>query len=44
MNLVPCSVVENREITEGNFLLTLKVPRAFARPQPGQFVHLKIST
>ena len=43
MNLVPCTVLENREVTEGNFLLTLKVPRAFARPHPGQFVHLKVS-
>ena len=43
MNLVSCSVVENREITPGNFLLTLKVPRAFSRPEPGQFVHLRVS-
>jgi dihydroorotate dehydrogenase electron transfer subunit len=43
MNLVPCSVVENRELTTGNFLLTLKVPRGFTRPQPGQFVHLRVS-
>src|SRR5205823_6771802 len=43
MNLVACSVVENREITPGNFLLTLKVPRAFSRPEPGQFVHLRVS-
>jgi dihydroorotate dehydrogenase electron transfer subunit len=43
MNLVACSVVENREITPGNFLLTLKVPRGFARPSPGQFVHLRVS-
>ncbi len=43
MNLVACSVVENREITPGNFLLTLKVPRGFARPLPGQFVHLRVS-
>jgi dihydroorotate dehydrogenase electron transfer subunit len=44
MNLVPATVVENREITEGNFLLTLKVPRNFSRPKPGQFVHLRVST
>src|SRR5258705_459119 len=44
MNLVPCSVVENRELTPGNFLLTLKVPRGFTRPHPGQFVHLRVST
>ena len=43
MNLVACTVVENREITPGNFLLTLKVPRAFGRPEPGQFVHLRVS-
>jgi len=43
MNLVACSVVENREVTAGNFLLTLKVPRGFARPEPGQFVHLRVS-
>jgi dihydroorotate dehydrogenase electron transfer subunit len=43
MNLVACSVVENREITPGNFLLTLKVPRGFSRPEPGQFVHLRVS-
>ena len=43
MNLVPCSVLSNREVTEGNFLLTLQVPRGFARPQPGQFVHLRIT-
>ena len=43
MNLVPCSVVSNREVTPGNFLLTLQVPRGFSRPQPGQFVHLRIT-
>ena len=43
MNLVACSVLENREVTPGNFLLTLKVPRAFSRPEPGQFVHLRVS-
>jgi len=43
MNLVACSVVENREVTPGNFLLTLKVPRGFSRPSPGQFVHLRVS-
>jgi dihydroorotate dehydrogenase electron transfer subunit len=43
MKLVPCTVFENRELSEGNFLLTLKVPRSFATPQPGQFVHLRIS-
>ena len=44
MNQVDCTVVENRELTKGNFLLTLRVPRLFAKPQPGQFVHLRIST
>ncbi|HEX7077732.1 MAG TPA: dihydroorotate dehydrogenase electron transfer subunit [Candidatus Eisenbacteria bacterium] len=43
MNLVPCTVLENRELTKGNFLLTLTVPRAFATPRPGQFVHLRLS-
>ncbi|HEY7727753.1 MAG TPA: dihydroorotate dehydrogenase electron transfer subunit [Candidatus Eisenbacteria bacterium] len=43
MNLVPCTVLENREISPGNHLLTLTVPRAFARPRPGQFVHLRIA-
>jgi dihydroorotate dehydrogenase electron transfer subunit len=43
MKLVPCQVFENRELSEGNFLLTLTVPRSFATPQPGQFVHLRIS-
>jgi NAD(P)H-flavin reductase len=43
MNLVACSVVENREIAPGNYLLTLKVPRGFSRPEPGQFVHLRVS-
>jgi dihydroorotate dehydrogenase electron transfer subunit len=43
MNLVPCTVFENREITPGNFLLTLTVPRTFARPRPGQFVHLRVA-
>jgi dihydroorotate dehydrogenase electron transfer subunit len=43
MNLVACTVVENREITPGNFLLTLRVPRGFTRPVPGQFVHLRVS-
>ncbi len=43
MNLVPCTVIENRELTPGNFLLTLAVPRSFARPAPGQFVHLRIA-
>jgi len=41
---VACTVMENRELTKGNFLLTLRVPRGFSRPQPGQFVHLRIST
>jgi dihydroorotate dehydrogenase electron transfer subunit len=43
MNLVDCTVVENRELTKGNFLLTLRVPRQFAKPHPGQFVHLRLS-
>jgi len=43
MNLVACTVVENREITPGNFLLTLRVPRGFSKPTPGQFVHLRVS-
>jgi len=43
MNLCTCTVVENREVTDGNFLLTLKVPRGFGRPHPGQFVHLRVS-
>ena len=42
MNLVSCAVVSNREVSPGNFLITLRVPRAFARPQPGQFVHLRV--
>jgi len=42
MNLVSCSVVSNHELTPGNFLITLQVPRGFARPQPGQFVHLRV--
>ena len=42
MNLVSCSVVSNLELNPGNFLITLKVPRGFARPQPGQFVHLRV--
>jgi dihydroorotate dehydrogenase electron transfer subunit len=43
MKLVPCKVIENREVSPGNFLLTLTVPRGFATPHPGQFVHLRIS-
>jgi dihydroorotate dehydrogenase electron transfer subunit len=43
MKLVPCKVIENREVSPGNFLLTLTVPRGFATPSPGQFVHLRIS-
>lgn len=43
MKLVPCKVIENREISGGNFLLTLTVPRGFGTPSPGQFVHLRIS-
>jgi len=43
MNLVECTVLSNRELSKGNFLLSLKVPRAFARPVPGQFVHLRVS-
>jgi len=44
MNQVACTIVENRELTKGNFLLTLRVPRQFTKPQPGQFVHLRLST
>jgi len=44
MNQVACKIVENRELTKGNFLLTLRVPRQFTKPQPGQFVHLRLST
>jgi dihydroorotate dehydrogenase electron transfer subunit len=44
MNLVACTVVENRELTQGNYLLTLRVPRQFSKPLPGQFVHLRLST
>ena len=44
MKQVDCTVVENRELTPGNFLLTLRVPRQFSKPEPGQFVHLRIST
>jgi dihydroorotate dehydrogenase electron transfer subunit len=44
MNQVACTVVENRELTRGNFLLTLRVPRLFSKPHPGQFVHLRLST
>jgi dihydroorotate dehydrogenase electron transfer subunit len=43
MKLVPCEVFENRPLSPGNFLLTLTVPRSFATPSPGQFVHLRIS-
>jgi len=43
MNLVDCTVFSSRELTKGNFLLTLQVPRAFAKPNPGQFVHLRVS-
>ncbi|HYJ32274.1 MAG TPA: dihydroorotate dehydrogenase electron transfer subunit [Candidatus Binatia bacterium] len=43
MKLVPCKVIENREVSPGNFLLTLTVPRGFSTPSPGQFVHLRIS-
>jgi dihydroorotate dehydrogenase electron transfer subunit len=43
MNLVDCTVLSSQEITSGNFLLTLRVPRSFARPSPGQFVHLRVS-
>ena len=43
MNLVDCTVLENRELSKGNHLLTLTVPRGFATPRPGQFVHLRIS-
>jgi hypothetical protein len=30
MNLVDCTVFSSQELTKGNFLLTLKVPRSFA--------------
>lgn len=43
MNLVACTVLENRELSKGNHLLTLTVPRGFSTPKPGQFVHLRIS-
>jgi dihydroorotate dehydrogenase electron transfer subunit len=43
MRLVHCTVFENREVSAGNFLLTLTVPRHFGTPRPGQFVHLRIS-
>jgi dihydroorotate dehydrogenase electron transfer subunit len=43
MNLVECTVFQNRELTPGNHLLTLTVPRGFATPRAGQFVHLRIS-
>ena len=43
MNLVSCTVVSNRELSPGNHLLALQVPRAFSRPEPGQFVHLRIN-
>jgi dihydroorotate dehydrogenase electron transfer subunit len=43
MRLVPCTVLENREVSAGNLLLTLTVPRNFATPKPGQFVHLRVS-
>jgi dihydroorotate dehydrogenase electron transfer subunit len=43
MNLVSCTVFSNREVSHGNFLITLQVPRGFARPLPGQFVHLRVS-
>jgi len=42
MNLVPCTVFSNREVTRGNFLITLQVPRAFTKPEPGQFVHVRV--
>ena len=42
MNLVPCTVIENRVLSPGNHLLTLRVPRGFTRPKPGQFVHLRV--
>jgi len=41
-SLVPCTVISNREVSKGNFLISLRVPRAFAKPQPGQFVHLRV--
>lgn len=43
MNLVSCSVLLTSEVSPGNFLITLKVPRGFAKPEPGQFVHLRVS-
>jgi dihydroorotate dehydrogenase electron transfer subunit len=42
VNLVPCTVISNREVSRRNFLISLRVPRAFAKPQPGQFVHLRV--
>jgi dihydroorotate dehydrogenase electron transfer subunit len=44
MKLVPCTVFENREISRGNYLLTLNVPRGFSTPSPGQFVHLRLTS
>ena len=41
-SLVPCTVISNREVSRGNFLISLRVPRGFAKPQPGQFVHLRV--
>ena len=42
MNLVSCTVISNREVSRGNYLISLRVPRGFAKPQPGQFVHLRV--
>jgi dihydroorotate dehydrogenase electron transfer subunit len=42
MTLVDCTVLSNREVAPGNFLITLRVPRGFSKPQPGQFVHLRV--
>jgi dihydroorotate dehydrogenase electron transfer subunit len=43
MNQVTCTVLSNRELTLGNYLLTLQVPRSFTRPSPGQFVHVRVN-
>ncbi len=43
MNLTPCTVFSNHEVSRGNFLITLQVSRGFAKPLPGQFVHLRVS-
>jgi dihydroorotate dehydrogenase electron transfer subunit len=35
------SVIMNREVTAGQFLMTLKLPSSFPAPSPGQFIMLK---